>query len=341
VTVTIALDAMGGDHAPQMVVEGAAQAAATFPDAQFVLVGMPEMIQAELVRVGVADGRFSVQAASEVVSMDEKPAVALRTKRDSSIRVGANLVKSGAADAFVSAGNTGALMATAKYVLKTLPEIGRPAIASLIPTMTGSTLMLDLGANVDCSAAHLTQFAMMGKAYMTTVMDVPNPRVALLNIGEEEMKGNEVVRDAGEILKRSIPGFMGNIEGTDIFKGGADVVVCDGFVGNVSLKTMEGVAQLFRHFLKEAFTRSVFARVSYLMARPALQRFGARVDHRRYNGAMLLGLNGIVVKSHGSADAFAFSQAIQVAVELAANRVNDRIRVEVSNLRQITNGGAS
>ena len=337
-TVKIALDAMGGDLAPRMVVEGAVQAADRHPDVKWVLVGLEDAIRVELERARVAEGRFEIQHASQVVSMDEKPAVALRTKKDSSIRVGANLVKSGAVDALVSAGNTGALMATAKFVLKTLPHIDRPAIASIIPTIPGSTLMLDLGANVDCTAQHLSQFAMMGRAYASTVMGLEKPRVALLNIGEEEMKGNEVVREAGEILKASSSAFIGNIEGTDVFKGAADVVVCDGFVGNVSLKTMEGMAQLLTHFLRDAFSHSWLARLGYVLARSALsKRFLAKVDERRYNGAMLLGLNGVVVKSHGGADAFGFSHAIHVAVELAQNRVNDRIQAEVSKLQ--TNGG--
>lgn len=342
-TVTIALDAMGGDKAPRMAVEGAALAASKHPDVAFVLIGQEAVIQAELAALHLTGAgndhvaRITIQNATQVVAMDEKPAQALRTKKDSSIRVGANMVKEGLADAFVSAGNTGALMATAKFVLKTLPAIDRPAIASLIPSTTGATLMLDLGANVDSTAKHLSQFAMMGQAYATTVMGLPEPRIGLLNIGEEEMKGNEMVRQAGEILKDTTPRFVGNVEGTDIFSGVVDVVVCDGFVGNVSLKSMEGVSQLISHFLREAFTHSLMAKMGALVARPFLKRAFRRMDPRAYNGAMLLGLNGVVVKSHGGTDAVGFSHAIGVAVELATKRVTEQIQTEVAKLQ--TNNG--
>ncbi|MBF0625500.1 MAG: phosphate acyltransferase PlsX [Magnetococcales bacterium] len=330
--VTVALDAMGGDHAPQMVVEGAVRSRNLNPDANYILVGREDRIREQLERLRVPEDAFRIQPATQVVGMAEKPSVALRTKKDSSLRVGANLVKSGAADVLVSAGNTGALMATAKFVLKTLPGIDRPAIASLLPNVSGQTLMLDLGANVDCTAEHLCQFALMGEVYAASVLHLKHPRVGLLNIGQEEMKGNEVVREAGERFRDILSNYVGNVEGTDIFLGGADVVVCDGFVGNVSLKSTEGVAQMLTRFLREAFNHSLLTRLGYLVARPALKRFRARVDHRKYNGAMLLGLNGVVVKSHGSADAFAYSHAIQVAIELVANRVNDKIRSEVAKI---------
>ncbi|MEO5378545.1 MAG: phosphate acyltransferase PlsX [Magnetococcus sp. DMHC-6] len=322
---TVAVDAMGGDHAPRMVIEGVLMAALHNPQVAFVLVGLEEVILEELKRAGVPADRFMIQPASEVVGMGEKPALALRNKKDSSLRVCANMVKEKRVDAFVSAGNTGALMATAKYVLKTLPGIDRPAIASVVPSIPGRTLMLDLGANVDCTADHLCQFARMGRVYAHTLLGLQNPRIGLLNIGEESVKGNEVVKLAGERLKVLEPNFIGNVEANIIFVGGVDVVVCDGFVGNISLKTGEGVVQMLAHFLKEAFSHSWFAKLSYLVASPALKRFRAKVDPRKFNGALLLGLNGIVVKSHGSADAYAYSYALQVAIDLAVNRVNEKI----------------
>ena len=325
-TIRIALDAMGGDNAPQSVIDGALRAVAIGCRAEFILVGLEDVIRAELLRVGATEKGFHIQHASQMVGMGEKPSVALRTKKDSSLRVGANLVKSGHADAFVSSGNTGALMATARYVLKTLPGVDRPAIASLLPSISGQTLMLDLGANVDCTADHLCQFALMGNVYASSVQGIKEPRVGMLNIGSEELKGNEVVKEAGERLKKTCPCFIGNVEATDIFRGEVDVVVCDGFVGNVSLKTAEGVATMLVHFLREAFNHSWFAKLGYLVARPAFKRFRDRFDPRVYNGAMLLGLNGVVVKSHGSADGFAFFHAIQMTEALAENQVNQKIQ---------------
>lgn len=249
--------------------------------------------------------------------MDESPQVALRSKKDSSMRVAINMVKNGEAAACVSAGNTGALMATARYVLKTLPGIDRPAIASFLPTVKGEVCMLDLGANVDCTAEHLLQFALMGSALVTALEHKPNPTIGLLNIGSEDIKGNEVVKQAGELLQNSDLNFYGNVEGDDIFKGVTDVVVCDGFVGNVSLKTTEGLARMIGTFLREEFKRNMFTKIAGLIALPVINAFRHRVDSRRYNGASLLGLKGIVVKSHGSADEFAFLCAIERAAEEA------------------------
>ncbi|MBF0124185.1 MAG: phosphate acyltransferase PlsX [Magnetococcales bacterium] len=331
-TVRIALDAMGGDHAPQAVVEGAVCAAGRNPSAHFLLVGIQEVIERELSRLRADRRQFTVHTASQVVEMDEKPSVALRNKKDSSMRVGANLVHQGDADAFVSSGNTGALMAISRFVLKTLPGIDRPAIASWLPSITGQTMMLDAGANVDCSVEHLLQFALMGYIYASVVLGVDRPRIGLLNIGSEEMKGNEVVRQTGEKLRELFLSYVGNVEGRDIFSGKVDVVVCDGFVGNVSLKTAEGVAQMLSHFLQEAFRQSLLARVGYVLAYRAFRYFRSRVDHRKYNGALLLGLNGLVIKSHGSADAYAYAQAVQLAVNLAGSRMNERIRNEAANL---------
>ncbi|MBF0448970.1 MAG: phosphate acyltransferase PlsX [Magnetococcales bacterium] len=326
-TIRIALDAMGGDNAPAAMVEGAIQASKLNPNTEFILVGQADEIQRELDRLRYNGAQFRIHPASQVVGMGEKPAVALRKKKDSSMRVGCNLVKEGQADAFVSSGNSGALMATARFVLKTLPGISRPAMASNVPSISGQTLMLDLGANVDCNADNLCQFALMGRIYSTAVEGIKNPRIGLLNIGEEDVKGNEVVKEAGERLKaEESAGFIGNVEATDIFQGTVDVVVCDGFVGNVSLKTMEGVAKMLIHFLKESFSESWISKLRYLIARPALKSFRNRFDPRAYNGAMLLGLNGVVVKSHGGADGFAFAHAIQLAQDLVAGQVNEKIQ---------------
>lgn len=336
--VTIALDAMGGDHAPEVVIEGAARAAREDPEVRFVLVGHEEVIRGELHRLAIDGEWFTIQHAAEVVEMGDKPSLALRNKKDSSMRVAANLVKGGQVEAMVSAGNTGALMAIAKYVLKTLPGIDRPAIAAMLPSVHGQTLMLDVGANVDCTADHLVQFALMGDVYATAVLEIAQPKVGLLNIGEEEVKGNEVVRQAGERLKLSMEHYMGYVESTDIFLGDVDVVVCDGFVGNVSLKTVEGAAQMLARFLKEAYGYSWLTKLGYLASLPAVNRFRQRVDHRRYNGAMLLGLNGVVVKSHGGADAFAFAHAIQSASGLVRGRVNDKIRDHVLRMQRVEVG---
>ncbi|MGN7611986.1 phosphate acyltransferase PlsX [Magnetococcales bacterium HHB-1] len=335
-TVTIALDAMGGDHAPEAVIDGALHAHALRPDMNLIFVGKQEIIQAELQKKNIPKGRYEICHASQVVGMGEKPALALRGKKDSSMRVGANMVKAGDVDAFVSSGNTGALMATAKYVLKTLPGIDRPAIASRMPNRSSKrgTMMLDLGANVECTTSHLCQFALMGEVYAKAVMNLSKPSVGLLNVGEEEVKGNGVVKEAAEQLKKTSRNFIGFVEGTDIFSGDVDVVVCDGFVGNISLKTAEGVAQMLVHFLKEAFKKNIWSRLAGFLARSVLQNFGQRVDHRRYNGAILLGLNGVVVKSHGGADALAFSYAVRAAADLAENQVNEKIRRKVAELRQ-------
>ncbi|MBF0455468.1 MAG: phosphate acyltransferase PlsX [Magnetococcales bacterium] len=326
-TIRIALDAMGGDNAPASVVEGALMACKQNPKVRFILVGQEEKLQRELDRLAYKGDQLSIHPATQVVGMGEKPAIALRKKKDSSMRVGCNLVKSGEVDALVSAGNSGALMATARYVLKMLPGIDRPAMASNVPSITGQTLMLDLGANVDCSAENLCQFAVMGEVYASSVEGLKNPRVGLLNIGEEDVKGNEVVKEAGERLKKEgSKWFIGNVEATDIFQGGVDVVVCDGFVGNVSLKTTEGVAKMLIHFLKESFSESWLSKLRYLVARPSLKKFRDRFDPRAYNGAMLLGLNGVVVKSHGGADGFAFAHATQTAIDLVAGQVNEKIQ---------------
>ena len=324
--VTVAIDCMGGDHGPSVTVPAAQAFLKNHPDSKVILVGRPEALELALGLLGDGFGdRLSVKAASEVVEMDDPPAIAMRSKKDSSMRVAIDLVKEGRAQAAVSAGNTGALMAISRFVLKTLVGIDRPAIASVLPTRKGQVYVLDLGANVDCTPDHLLQFGIMGAMLVSAVEHVDRPLVGLLNIGEEAIKGNEVVKRAGELLKASGLNFYGNVEGDDIYKGTTDVVVCDGFVGNVALKTSEGLAQMLSAFLREEFGRSLLTKVMAVIAMPALKRFKQRVDHRRYNGAALLGLRGVVVKSHGSADTFAFEQAICRAAEAASNRLIERI----------------
>ncbi len=329
--VTIAIDAMGGDHGVSVTVPAAVAYLSEHPDDTIVLVGLPDAIEAQLSALGVAANQphLRIHAATEVVGMDEQPQSALRGKKDSSMRVSINLVKNGEAAACVSAGNTGALMATARYVLKTLPGIDRPAIASVLPTNKGQDCMLDLGANVDCTAEHLLQFALMGSTLVSALEHKENPTVGLLNIGSEAIKGNDVVKQAAELLQASDLNFYGNIEGNDIFQGVTDVVVCDGFVGNVALKTAEGVAKMMGGFLKEGFSRNLLTKLAALISMPVLKAFKNRLDHRRYTGASFLGLKGIVVKSHGSADAFAFQCAIERAAEEARggmlNHISERV----------------
>ncbi len=313
--ITIAIDAMGGDHGPHVTVKAALNILHREDDVNIVLVGLEDAVHAELklrrVQVGT---RLRVHHASEVVKMDDPLSVALRSKKDSSMRVTADLVKRGEADAGVSAGNTGALMAVSRFVLKTLPGIDRPAIASTLPSHTGSTYMLDLGANVDCTAQNLLQFGIMGSALCAAIEHKERPSVGLLNVGEEDIKGNDVAKEAGELLRSSGLNFYGNVEGDDIFKGTVDVVVCDGFVGNVALKSSEGLAKLIAEVLRREFKRSLFTRMAGLIALPVIRAFKRKMDPRRYNGASLLGLNGVIIKSHGSADVFAFEQAILKAV---------------------------
>lgn len=316
--VTLAIDAMGGDHGTSVTIPAAVEYLKQFPGDTIILVGITDAIESELRALGVeTNAHLRIHPAAEVVGMDEQPQSALRGKKDSSMRVSINLVKSGEALACVSAGNTGALMATARYVLKTLPGIDRPAIASYLPTKNGQVCMLDLGANTDCTAEHLLQFALMGSTLVTALEHKPNPTIGLLNIGSEDIKGNEVVKQAAELLRASDLNFYGNVEGDDIFKGVTDLVVCDGFVGNVALKTAEGVAKMMGGFLREGFGQNLYTKFAALVSLPVLKAFKHRLDHRRYNGASFLGLKGIVVKSHGSADVFAFRCAIERAAEEA------------------------
>lgn len=324
--ITVAIDVMGGDHGPHVTVPAALKALERDSGINIVLVGLTEAIEAELRAHNSGVGaRLRIHHASQVVTMDDPPPLALRNKKDSSMRVAINLVKNGEANACVSAGNTGALMAVARYVLKTLPGIDRPAIASTLPALRGHTYVLDLGANVNCTADHLLKFGIMGAMLASCIEHKEYPSVGLLNIGSEIIKGNDLVKEAGELLRASHLNFYGNVEGDDIYKGTVDVVVCDGFVGNVALKASEGLAQMMRTFITEEFKRNMFTRLAALAAMPVLNAFKRRVDHRRYNGASLLGLQGIVIKSHGSADSFAFGFAIDQAVEEARSGVLRRI----------------
>ena len=333
--VTIALDAMGGDRGPEAVVSAALATLEKDDSASLVLVGLSKVLEDAKRRAKDSYGnRLGFRVASEVVAMDEPPADALRRKKDSSLRVAIELVKDGEADACVSSGNTGALMATARYVLKTLPGIDRPAIISAVPGVKGPTYMLDLGANVGCTAQHLLQFALMGSVVAGDMLDVARPRVGLLNIGQEDIKGNEVVREAGELLARSGLNYIGYVEGNGIFHADVDVVVSDGFVGNVALKTMEGVAGLISTYLKEEFRRNVLRNVQGLVARSALESLRARLDPRRYNGASLVGLNGVVLKSHGSADQLAFETAVKTAIVEARKGVPVQIGKLIENQPQ-------
>lgn len=331
--VTVAIDCMGGDHGPDVTVPATLSFLRAHPGVEAILVGREDSLapwRAELARD--FSSRVRVRHAEQVVGMDEAPASAMRNKKDSSMRVAIELVKSGEARAAVSAGNTGALMAISRFVLKTLPDIDRPAIASVMPNMHGTTCMLDLGANVDCSAEHLLQFGVMGAMLVSAVDHIERPSVGLLNIGAEAIKGNEVVKQAGTLLAESGLNFQGNVEGDDIYKGKVDVVVCDGFVGNVALKTSEGLAQMLATFLREEFSRDWLARCMACIALPVLKRFKRRVDHRHYNGAVLLGLRGVVVKSHGSADAFAFERAIYRAAEASSNNLIERISERMASV---------
>ncbi len=317
----ISLDAMGGDHGAAVVVPAALRALRQHDDIELVLVGQEEVLRRELERQGAAPGeRLRIHHASEVVEMGEPPALALKKKKDSSMRVAINLVREGEADACVSAGNTGALMATARFVLKMLHGIDRPAITTTLPSMHGHVHMLDLGANIDSSYEQLYQFAVMGSVLATVVDGDPAPRVGLLNVGQEAIKGNDQVKAAGRLLEDSNLNYIGFVEGDDIYTGEVDVVVCDGFVGNVALKTSEGLAKMISEYLREEFMRSPLTKLLGLLALPVLRSLRRRLDTRQYNGASLLGLQGIVIKSHGGADEIAFANAIRIArLEIVKN----------------------
>jgi glycerol-3-phosphate acyltransferase PlsX len=321
---------MSGDLGAEVVVRAANQALREYPQLELLLVGDQDELQDHVTRIVGDEPRLTIVHASEVVEMSESPVDAMRKKKDSSMRVAINLVKEGKAQACVSAGNTGALMGIAKFVLKMLPGIDRPAIITELPAKGGSLHMLDLGANTLCTADHLFQFAVMGSIVTEDITGVKNPRVALLNIGAEDTKGNDTVREAAAMLTASTLNYVGFIEGSELFSGKADVVVTDGFTGNVALKTMEGTVGLAAHYLKRAFTRNLFSRLQAMVARPVLRHLAGRMDSRKYNGATLVGLNGIVIKSHGSADAYAFLHAISTAVV----EVQKQVPQQIGNLLQ-------
>lgn len=322
---TLSLDAMSGDLGAEVVVRAASATLDKYTNIELKIVGDQAELQDLVTRIIGVNSRIQIVHASEVVEMSEPPADALRKKKDSSMRVAINLVKDGSADACVSSGNTGALMATAKFVLKTLPGVDRPAFITELPAKGGSLHMLDLGANTQASADQLFQHAMMGSIVSSDIVGIDRPRIALLNIGEEDIKGNDTVREAAALLKESTLNYVGFIEGNDLFSGIADVVVTDGFTGNVALKTIEGAVGLVHHFLKRAFTRNWFSKLQAILASPVLKSLAAEMDSRKYNGATLVGLNGIVIKSHGGADSVAFQHAIDTAIVEVRNQLPQQI----------------
>ena len=330
---TLAVDAMGGDNAPEMVVQGLELAAERHPAARFLLVGNEPLLTALLARHRRASAACTVRHAPDVIGSDMKPTAALRS-RQSSMRLAIDAVASGEASGLVSAGNTGALLAMAKIVIKSLPGIDRPAMAGIGPSARGDVVMLDLGANVQCDVRNLVEFAVMGDVFARTVLGLTSPTIGLLNVGSEELKGDDTVREAAEILRASHigPQFHGFVEGHDIAAGTTDVIVTDGFTGNVALKTGEGALKLIGEFLKQVFTSSIFAKIAYLLVRPGLDRLREWLDPRRYNGAVMVGLNGVVVKSHGGTDAQGFAHAVDVAMDMVTHRFNDRIREDLARI---------
>lgn len=335
---TIAIDAMGGDFGPQVTIPASLECLKANQDLKIILVG-DEAVLNELLAEALVQFKdsLSIQHASQQVGMDEKPQAALRSKKDSSMRVAINLVRDGHADACVSAGNTGALMAIARFVLKMIPGIDRPAIISTLPSIFGHTHILDLGANVDCTAEHLYQFAIMGEEVVKAVEGIATPKIGLLNIGEEDMKGNEQVKSAAKLLESSSLNYIGYVEGNSINAGSVkvDLIVTDGFVGNVALKSIEGAAKMIGTKLKDAFSKNIFTKLAGLAAYPVLKLFKESIDPRMYNGASFIGLRGLVIKSHGGADALAFETAIHLAeVEIAQNvtrKISDKVAATLEN----------
>ncbi|HKN46640.1 MAG TPA: phosphate acyltransferase PlsX [Candidatus Polarisedimenticolia bacterium] len=328
---TIAVDAMGGDFAPAHPVAGAVLAAREF-GTRIALVGRAVEVEAELGRLGARGLPIEIVNATEVVEMDESPVNAFRRKKDSSIRVASLLVREGRAHGVVSAGNTGAVMTTVKMICGVLEGIERPALCAVVPNLKGHSVWLDVGANIDCRPEHLVQFAVMGHLYSREVLGVENPRVGLMSVGEEDTKGNEVTREAFRVLRDAPLNFIGNVEGRDIFNGKADVIVCDGFIGNVSLKAVESVAEAIVHFLKEEIGKSFRAKMGYLLARPAFRSFRKKVDYAEYGGVPLLGVRGAAIICHGGSSARAVKNAVRVALDFNRNRVNDRIHDEIARI---------
>ena len=330
--LTIALDAMGGDNAPEIVIDGVVIACERFPNAQFLLFGDRRRIDPLLSKQRHISQKIVVRHTEQFVSSEEKPSVALRQGRESSMQLAINAVREGEAEAVVAAGNTGALMAMSKISLKTLSGIDRPAIVALIPTRVGESVMLDVGANVECDANNLVQFGMLGAAYARTVLGRRRPTVGLVNVGAEETKGGDSVKQAAALFRSSnLPfEFFGFVEGDDLGAGTVDVFVVDGFTGNITLKAIEGTVRLYTEYLRQTFGSTILARLSFILARNAFNKMRARIDPRRYNGATFLGLNGIVVKSHGGTDSFGFANAVSVAVDMVSNNINDFIMHELS-----------
>jgi glycerol-3-phosphate acyltransferase PlsX len=344
-TIKISIDCMGGDHGPSVTIPAAISFAKHHPDAALILVGREDVLRAELKKCKAEhNAQLSIVNATEVVEMDDPIEVALRRKKDSSMRVAVELVKEGKADACVSAGNTGALMAVSRYVLKTMPGVDRPAICSILPNQKdGPTYMLDLGANVDCEAHHLHQFAIMGSVLVSAMEGIERPTIGLLNVGTEDIKGNEVVKATAKLLQedhaRGKLNFYGNVEGNDIFKGTTDLVVCDGFVGNVTLKAVEGLARFVKNTMTTEFKRNPLTMVGALIAKTALKRISNRLNPSRYNGAGLLGLRGLVFKSHGGADAFAYEWAIKRSFDAAKYNVQAQLATMIAELMPGANPG--
>ena len=333
--IILALDAMGGDEAPDMVLKGANIARLRYPDLRFVLFGNESVIHPVLTRFKKLATVCTIEHTEETIKSDEKLSVVLRKRRKSSMSLAVDAVGRGAAHGVVSAGNTGALMAFAKIILRTLPGIDRPAMGSIFPTQRGESVMLDLGANIDCNSANLVQFAIMGEVFARNVLGVNEPTIGLLNIGSEEGKGNETIRNAAAALRQSgLPiQFDGFVEGDDIAAGTVDVVVTDGFAGNIALKTAEGTARLYGGYIRNAFKRSLMSRAGYLLARPALKMLRERLDPRTYNGAMFLGVNGVAVKSHGGTDHKGFANALSVAADMVSQGINPKIIAELSRIK--------
>lgn len=331
-TITLSIDAMGADKSPGVVIQGLEIAAQRYPFVQFLLYGDKEVVEPLLLANKTLTERVKFVSCSEIVTPETKPSAAVRGLPNSSMRQSIKAVAEGQAQGVISAGNTGAYMALAKVLLKTMPGIDRPALASLAPTLRGETVLLDLGANVECSSKNLQQFAIMGEIFARHVLNLPKPTVGLINVGSEEIKGNSIVKEAFDLIRASSikDNFCGFIEGDDITRGTVDVVVMDGFTGNVVLKAGEGVMHLALHYFKEAFKSSWTARLGYLFARPMLNKLSMRLDYRRYNGGIWLGLNGVAIKSHGGTDALGFSHAIDLAVDMVTSRVNDHLLKEFS-----------
>jgi glycerol-3-phosphate acyltransferase PlsX len=329
--ITVALDAMGGDHAPRAEVEGAVLAAREYPDVRIVLVGIDDKVRPELNRLRHRDLPIEIVPATDVVTMTDSPSHAFRRKKDSSLHVAARLVRDGKADALVSAGNTGAVMTVARFVLGTLPSVDRPALAWAFPNIKDKvSVMLDVGANVDSKPLHIEQFAVMGEIYYRALWGVKRPRVALLSIGEEDVKGNDLTREAASLLKQSSINFVGNIEGRDVFRGNVDVIICDGFIGNIALKLSEGLVEHIGGMLKKAIKSSLASQLGYALSKKAFDAFRKRTDYAEYGGAPLLGVRGVTIIGHGRSNANAVKNAIRVAAELCRSGMNEKIEQELS-----------